>query len=57
VSQGDLQIEFVFLARIAVGRAGKEAEALPELRHRLGHRTPRDGLLPRLEPVADRLLD
>jgi hypothetical protein len=57
VSECDLQIELLLLARGAVGQASEDVQALPELCHRLGHRPPCDGLLAGLEAVTDGLLD
>jgi len=57
VSECDLQIKLLLLARSAVGQAGEDVEALPKLCHRLSHGPPCDGLLARLEAVTDGLFD
>jgi hypothetical protein len=56
VSECDLQIEFLLLARVAVGHAGEQIESFSQLGNRFGLRSTCDRTLARLEPIANSLL-
>ena len=56
LSECDLQIKLLLVARGGVGDTGKQVESFIQLGNRFGHRSTSDRTLTRLEPIGDSLL-